>query len=104
MGVGLDYRSTYLADGAGNEYKVLATDATAENAVDSIPPGGEIERWLEFPAPLDRAQKFHVALAGRGPAKAQFPFFTVDLPRYPPELSRDRCRRRNPRRTPSRSR
>lgn len=88
VGVGLDYRSTYLADGAGNEYKVLATDAKAENAVDSIPPGGEIERWLEFPAPLDRAQKFHVALAGRGPAQAQFPFFSVDLPRYPPELSR----------------
>ncbi len=88
VGVGLDYRSTYLADGAGNEYKVLATDATAERAVDSIPPGGEIERWMEFPAPLDRARKFHVALAGSGPAKAQFPFFTVDLPRYPPALSR----------------
>ncbi|HKI00529.1 MAG TPA: CHAT domain-containing protein [Thermoanaerobaculia bacterium] len=88
VGVGFDYRSTYLADGAGNEYKVLATDATAERAVDSIPPGGEIERWLEFPAPLDRAQKFHVALAGRGPAKVQFPFFTVNLPGYPPELSR----------------
>ncbi len=88
VGVGFDYRSTYLADGAGNEYKVLATDATAESAVDSIPPGGEIERWLEFPAPLDRARKFHVALAGRDPAKAQFPFFTVDLPRYPPALSR----------------
>jgi hypothetical protein len=88
VGVGLDYRSTYLADGAGNEYKVLATDATAETAVDSIPPGKEIERWLEFPAPLDRAQTFHVALAGSGPTKAQFPFFTVDLPKYPPTLSR----------------
>jgi len=88
VGVGLDYRATYLADGAGNEYKVLATDAVAESAVDSIPAGGEIERWLEFPAPLDRARKFHVALAGRDPAKPQFPFFTVDLPRYPPALSR----------------
>jgi hypothetical protein len=88
VGVGLDYRSTYLADGAGNEYKVLATDAISEKAVDSLPPGGKVDRWLEFPAPLDRAQTFHVALAGGGPAKAQYPFFTVDLPRYPPELSR----------------
>jgi hypothetical protein len=88
VGLGFDYRSTYLADGEGNEYKVLATDATAESAVDSIPPGGEIERWLEFPAPLDRARKFHVALAGRDPAKAQFSFFTVDLSRYLPALSR----------------
>jgi CHAT domain len=88
VGVGLDYRSTYLADGAGNEYKVLATDAITEKAIDSIPAGGQIERWMEFPAPLDRAQTFHVALAGGGPEKVQFPFFTVGLPKYPPALSR----------------
>jgi hypothetical protein len=88
VGVGFDYRSTYLADGAGNEYKVLATDATAESAVDAVPPGGEVERWMEFPAPLESARTFHVALAGRGPASLRFPYFTAELPGYPPRLSR----------------
>jgi hypothetical protein len=88
VGLGFDYRSTYLADGAGNQYRVLATDATAATAVDPLRPGGEIERWLEFPAPLDRARTFHVALAGQGRQEIRFPFFTIALASYPPRLSR----------------
>jgi CHAT domain len=88
VGLGFDYRRTYLADGAGNQYQVLATDATAATATDSLLPGGKIDRWLEFPAPLDQARTFNVALAGHGQQEIRFPFFTIALPPYAPELSR----------------
>jgi hypothetical protein len=86
--VGLDYQSTYLADPAGNRYRVLTADTPAESASAPIPPGGKIDRWLEFQAPLDQARRFSVSLGAPPDSKGpQFPLFGVDLPQYPRELS-----------------
>ena len=88
VGLGLNYRSTYLADAEGNRYAVLGADAPAkggETAVERIQPGQEIERWIEFPAPLDQAKSFQVGLAGTE-GGAQFPLFPVEI-KYPKELS-----------------
>ena len=89
QGLGFNYRSTYLADQAGNRYAVLGADAPAkagETAVDHLLPGQEIERWMEFPAPRDQARSFQVGLEGTE-GGARFPLFPVDLPAYPTTLS-----------------
>jgi hypothetical protein len=89
LGLGFDYRASYLADKAGNRYAVLATDTAVhegETTVDRIAPGHEMERWLEFSAPRDQARNFQVGLVG-SQGGAQFPIFSVDLPDYPKGLS-----------------
>jgi hypothetical protein len=90
VGLGFDYRKTYLADKAGNRYAVLAADGGGtggEVAVDQVRRGAEVERWIEFPTPRDGARNFNVGLVGyeKGPT---FPLFKVDLPEYPSKLSR----------------
>jgi 23S rRNA (guanine745-N1)-methyltransferase len=62
VGLGFDFRRTYLADKVGNRYAVLAADgktATGETAVDRLAPGAEAERWIEFPAPRDESRSLN---------------------------------------------
>lgn len=89
VGLGFDYGKTYLADKAGNRYGVAAADGggtAGETGIDQVNRGGEIERWIEFPAPRDGARRFHVGLTSYegGPS---FPLFEIELPEYPKELS-----------------
>jgi hypothetical protein len=89
VGLGFNYRSSYLADKNGNRYRMLAADGkeeAGETAVDQVQPGSEIERWFEFSAPLEQARSFKVGLMGYegGPG---FPLFEIELPDYPKDLS-----------------
>ena len=86
LGLGFDPHATYIADGAGNRYPVLAASVPApkgEAAVEVLPPGAELERWLEFPAPLAGERKLKVALASHDPKSLAFPLVTVELPDLP---------------------
>lgn len=88
--IGLDMEQTYLADENGNAYEVRGWSApieTTQRLVEEIPPGESREHWIEVDAPRGQARRMGVALAGVERADVEFPYFEVDLPEYPQELS-----------------
>jgi hypothetical protein len=84
--LGFKYGEVYLADEAGNAYRVLEAEA-APSAKGSygwtVQVGLRLDRWMDFPAPEGSAARFTVGLVPRFsfPDRPEFRPFQIVLPR-----------------------
>ena len=84
--VGFNYGEIYLADEAGNAYRVLEAEAAPEVKERyhwTLQVGLRLDRWMEFPAPQGAAVRFTVGLVTHDEWRSypSFKPFQVALPR-----------------------
>jgi hypothetical protein len=77
----IDYAGTYLADEAGNLYRVLRDSNTLNPTTFEVfaPNGLRQKLWIEFPAPVNCANVFAVHIENIL-LSVRFPEFQIELP------------------------